>query len=187
MNPSVPLSLLVLLLTAPMGLDADGGESNGTDGRSGDSRRGLVSPRIAAAIRSSLPDYEPPPSHSEDDMTDIVVLDLLTVIEKRPPSATEWDFLTEGGRAAYLKQHYKGAAVPGDPLSDMVHNYGMLMHREEVRLQRLQELDDNMQTLRTAGYTGGLKELKQEILKARMRPNDWKAESMDKSYNNNRR
>lgn len=190
LKPCLRLSVLAFSLTAYLCVAADEENDSGGGDDSVRSRASPISPRLSAAIRAKLPDYEPAPPTPEKeamDMTDVVVLEPVVVTKGRAPSVEEWDLLSEEGRKAYLKERYKGATIPGAAQTEIVHNYAMLMHREDVRKQRLSELDDAADTYRVTGYPDDWKDLKKEILKARMRPKDIRAESMDRSYNNDRR
>jgi hypothetical protein len=187
------LSVLVLSLLAKLSIAADG-ENGATSGENtSNSKTSLISPRLAAEIRAKLPDYEPPPpttvepTTEEDDMGDVVWMAPVTVTEKRQARGAEWQLLTPAGRAALLKERYPGAVIPGAPLTDAVHNYAKLMNTEDTRLANLEELNDMLEAARIGGRSESLKELKKDILRARMRPNDWRADSMDRSYNNGRR
>jgi len=173
------------------GFAADNEATAAAGGTTSRPRAGLISPRLSEAIRAKLPDYAPTPvaepADNSGDSDDVVVLNPIFVRERRPPDAAEWQFLTESGRAAMLKERYKGATIPGAPLTESVHNYGMQMNRDEMRLSRLAELDDAESIYRATGYPDDWKDLKKEAYKARMRPKDMRAESMDRSYNNDRR
>jgi hypothetical protein len=199
MGALLPLSLLAIFLLTSAGIAAGNEIAAGDDANPTGSRVSRVSPRLAAEIRAKLPDYEPapppPPSSSApvdrmddgEDRSDVVVLAPVTVTEKREARGGEWQLLTPAGRAALLKERYPGATPPGSSLSEAVHNYAKLMYTEDTRVERLAELDNMLEAARIGRTTESLKELKTEILRARMRPNDWRAESMDKSYNNGRR
>ncbi|MBK8857208.1 MAG: hypothetical protein IPN11_05815 [Opitutaceae bacterium] len=150
-----------------------------------------MSSHISTAIRTFLPAYTPPPpvtnTNEVADTAGVIFLDPLTVTDERPQSGTAWEMLTDKGRADYLKKQYPGATVPGDALTESVPNYGTLMHRDAVRLQNLKELNAIADISRIAGDPAAEKKLRKEIQRSLIRRSDWKTESMDKSYNNNRR
>jgi hypothetical protein len=190
MTPRLPLGLLAFSVAIASGFAAEN-EGGAASGESASlPTPGLISPRLSAAIRAKLPDYAPTPAASSNDdagdTTDVVVLNPIFVRERRPPPATAWDFLTESGKAALLKERYKGASLPGAALTNSVHNYAMQMNRDDMRIERLKELDEAEDIYRATGYPDDWKDLKKEVLKARMRPKDMQAESMDRSYNNGR-
>jgi hypothetical protein len=191
MKPRIPLSLLALSVAIATGLAAENEAEASRGDNSSRPRTSTISPRLSAAIRAKLPEYEPAPdagkTESGGDDADVVVMNPIFVRERKPPPASQWQFLTESGRAAVLKERHKGATVPGAPLTESVHNYAMQMNRDEMRLERLAELDDAEAIYRATGYPDDWKNLKKEVLKARMRPKDMRAESMDRSYNNDRR
>lgn len=183
--------LTTLFLTATLGFAA--GDADGPV--AGDTKRaaktGQVSSHISTAIRAFLPAYSPPPpvtnTNEVADTAGVIFLDPLTVTDERPQSGTAWEMLTAKGRADYLKKQYPGATVPGDALTESVPNYGTLMHRDAVRLQNLKELNAIADISRIAGDPAAEKKLRKEIQRSLIRRSDWKTESMDKSYNNNRR
>jgi hypothetical protein len=182
----------VLPLTAVLGLAAGPAGEPAADGSTRAPKVRILSPHLKAAISSSLPNYAPPTSPDANapvavDTANVVVLDPMIVTDERPLVAAEWDMLTNLGRADYLKKRYKGATVPGDALTESTPNYATLMHREEVRLQRLKELDDITMDLRLAKDPAVTRKLKREIQRAQFRRSDSLTESMDKSHNNNRR
>lgn len=149
-----------------------------------------ISPRLSEAIRAKLPEYAPAPESESTDAEidpDVVILSPITVRDNRRVPAEEWELLSESGRAALLKERYKGATIPGARLTETIHNYGLQMHRDDVRVGRLAELDAAVDSYRETGFPDDWKDLKKELLKARMRPKDMRAESMDRSYNNGRR
>jgi hypothetical protein len=193
----LPLVLLAVAVIAHVGVAAENESAASDDANPARSRPSRISPRIAAEIRAKLPDYEPappppPPPAFEwideaEDRSDVIVLAPLIVIEKREARGGEWQLLTPAGRAALLKERYPGAAPPGSPLSDAVHNYAKVMYADDARVERLGELDNMLEAARIGRTPESLKELKTEILRARMRPNDWRADSMDRAYNNDRR
>jgi len=145
---------------------------------------------IAAAVRATLPAYTPAPAARPEadpgDTAGIILLDPVTVSDDRPQSATEWEMLTDKGRADLLKKKYRGSTPPGDPLSNTVRNYAMLRFRDDKRLDDLKAMNDLADTARAAGDLARQKYLKKEIQRALVRPTDWETESMDKSYNNHR-
>ncbi len=183
---------LVFLLTAAPGFAANKAGEPVADGSTRAPKPSILSPALKAVIRASLPNYAPPASLDTKapeaaDTANVVFLVPMIVTDQRLPAATDWDMLSDYGRADYLKQHYKGATVPGAELTESAPNYAMLMHREDVRLQRLKELDDITIDSRLAKDPEGTKKLKSEIQRAQFRRNDPLTEAMDKSYNNNRR
>lgn len=183
---------LVLPLTAVMGLAADKAADPVADGSIRAPRPRILSPAIKAAIRASLPNYAPPATPDAQapgasDSANVVFLVPMIVTDQRPPAATDWDMLSDFGRAEYLRKRYPGATVPGTALTESAPNYASLMHREEVRLQRLKELDDIAVDSRLTRDPGRTDIIKKEIQRARFRHNDPLTDAMDKSYNNNRR
>lgn len=184
-------SLVAFSVAIAPGFAADNGSAGPGGETSSTPRAGVISPRLSAAIRAKLPEYEPTPEVGRtadgSDDADVVVMNPIFVRERKPPPASQWQFLTESGRAAVLKERFKGATIPGAPLTESIHNYGLQMNRDEMRLARLAELDDAEDIYRATGYPDDWKDLKKEVLKARMRPKDMRAESMDRSYNNDRR
>jgi hypothetical protein len=190
MTRRLPLGLLAFSVAIASGFAAENEDGAASADSASRSRAGQISPRLSAAIRAKLPDYAPTPAASSNDdagdTTDVVVLNPIFVRERRPPPATAWDFLTESGKAALLKERYKGASLPGAALTNSVHNYAMQMNRDDMRIERLKELDEAEDIYRATGYPDDWKDLKKEALKARMRPKDMHAESMDRSYNNGR-
>jgi len=183
---------LVFSLAAAPGFAADKAGDLAADSSNRAPQARILSPHIKAAIRASLPNYAPTsslgtPAPESADPENIVFLDTMTVTDQRPLAATDWDMLSDYGRADYLKKRYKGATVPGAALTEAAPNYAMLMHREEVRLRRLKELEDITMDSRLAKDPEGTKRLKMEIQGAQFRRNDPLTEAMDKSYNNNRR
>lgn len=147
----------------------------------------MLSTRLATAIRASLPNYDPPPEVEvvEPDPTDtatIIFMDPVVVTDD-PLSATPWEMLSDAGKADYLKKRYRGANGLGDPLSPSTHNFALKMQQEEVRLQRLKQLDELIQITRLKEDPMEDKKLEKELTKARMRQNDPLTEAMDKAYN----
>lgn len=178
-------------MTSMLGLGA-GAADAATDGeakRAGNTSRS--SSHISTVIRSFLPAYNPAPPAARTsepvDTAGVILLDPMTVIDARPQSGTAWEMLTEKGRADYLKKQYPGATVPGDALTESVPNYGTLMHRDAVRLQNLKDMNAIADISRATGDPAAEKRLRKEIQRTLIRRSDWKTESMDKSYNNNRR
>lgn len=183
--------LTTFILTATLGFSAgnDDGPVAGDTKRA--AKTGQPSSHISSTIRAFLPAYAPPPpvanTNEVSDTTGVIFLDPLTVTNERPQSGTAWEMLTAKGRADYLKKQYPGATVPGDPLTESIPNYGTLMHRDAVRLQNLKELNAIADISRLAGDAVAEKKIRKEIQRTLIRRSDWKTESMDKSYNNNRR
>ena len=183
---------LVFPLTAALGFAADKAAEPVADGSTRASRVRMLSSTIKAAIRASLPDYAPPSLQAakapeSSDTANIVFLDPMIVTDQRPLAATDWEMLSGHGREEYLKKRYKGATVPGAALTESAPNYAMLMHWEDVRLQRLKDLEDITIDSRLAQDPEGTKNLKSEVQRAQFRHNDPLTDAMDKSYNNNRR
>jgi len=156
-----------------------------------DTKRRHLHAHVTASIRASLPAYTPPPPGTKtpitDDIASVVLLDPMTVSDKRPPSATEWEMLSESGRAELLKKKYRGSTPPGDALNRNVPNYALLRFRDDKRLQDLKGMNDLAEIARLTGDLTGAKRLKKEMRRVLIRQNDWLTESMDRSYNNNRR
>lgn len=188
MMPRLPLSLLAMSVAVTTGFAADNDEDRVSGRTESDSSPVVVSHRLSSAILSNLPAYEKPkPKEETAEDEDVVVMKEVTVRERRQPRVKGWEMLSERGMEAYLKERYRGAAVPGDPLTDLVHNYAKLMNAEEIRLEHLKAIQDSLDTRRAAGTTEDWKALNRLVQGAKMRPNDWKAESMDRSANNDRR
>ena len=159
-----------------------------------DAQPGGPSSHISKAILSEMQTYKKPEPEKKSDLPegmtedDVVVMDPVHVRERRQPRVKGWEMLTEKGMANYLKEKYRGATIPGAPMTDLTYNYAKLMNLEDIRLEHLKELQDLVDNQRAAGTNSEeLKELNSIMLDAKMRPNDWRAESMDKSANNGRR
>lgn len=188
MKPRVPIGLLAFCVGVASSYAADGEAGAATQAQSKTARSGLVSQRLSAAIRSSLPTYEelakqnaPEPDDFQEE--GVIVLKTMNVIERRQPKALDWQMLSDEGRGELLKERYMGATIPGARLTEMMHNYGMAMQREDTRLSRLSEIDDTLNAAEATGDAEYLRDLKQDLYKTRMRPNDMRMEAMDKSIN----
>ena len=195
----VPLSLLVLAAAVGPVFAADDGKDDTDDPVHGQTRSDAQptgpSSHMSRAILSSLPAYDPNPPEpkkkpdlpegmSEDD---VVVMKTVHVRERKQPRVQGWEMLTEEGMKAFLKEKYPGASPAMDSLGNLTYNYAKLMSLEDIRLEHLKELQNNVDAQRAAGNTEEWKELNKVMLDAKMRPNDWAAESMDQSANNGRR
>ncbi len=180
---SVRLVLLCFFYTVSTELVA----ATSTDDASTTTHSTMLSTRLATVIRSSLPNYDPPPQTKaeEPDPTDtanIIFMNPMIVTDKHP-SATPWEMLSDAGKADYLKKRYRGASGGGDPLSPSTVNFALMMHHEEVRLQRLSQLDKLVEITRIKNDPVETKKLQKELTRARMRQNDPITEAMDKSFN----
>lgn len=188
MKPCVPIGLLALLVWVASGDASDAGDLSGPAGRTGRTGSGIVSPRLSAAIQGSLPTYgelveKSAPKADDGSEEGVVVLKTMHVIERREPTGIDWQMLTEEGKADLLKERYMGATIPGARLTEAMHNYGMAMQREDTRIARLAEINGSLDAAEAMGDAGYLRELKGELYKTRMRPNDMRLESMDRSVN----
>lgn len=153
-------------------------------------KAGRASPQIKAMVRAALPEYAPKTGGTNATETDpgvVVLLKPMVVTERPLPSDLAWAMLTDKGRAELLKKSYPGATPPFNALTESVPNYATTMRREEQRRQTLIKLADTARLLPVATDAETAANLAKEIKRARYHHPDWKTESMDKSYNNNRR
>ena len=186
----VSLGLVAVFLIVASGFAGDGDDDRISGQSNSESSPDYLSSHLSKAIIGSMPKYSPPAPKTEkkkeEDDSDVLVLAPVIVTEKRPPKSG-WDMLNENGKGDYLRKHYPGATIPGAPLTDLIPNYAKVMQKEDQRLVNLKQLEELADMNRATGNTKELKELRNELLDAQIRPHDWQAESMDRSYNNDRR
>lgn len=149
---------------------------------------------ITEAIRTRLPAFTPlpPPPPVETPVPGsaeaVVLLAKVIVTEKKTPSMSEFQMLTQAGQRAFLNKEFPGMTVPvGDPLGESTPNYASLALRDKVRQTHIRNLEDTVGLYRFTGDVEGGKKLKEEMQRAVIRSYDWRDERLDRAYNNDRR
>lgn len=140
------------------------------------------------AINAGLPKYAP--SKSPEPVAEgIISLPEFEVRDSKLVTPTDAEVLTKTGRTELLRKRYPGVSLKGqDPDNRQgTPNYAALMHQEEVRKARKQELTNFAETLRAVGDDSTSKALRKEIDRTFERRPSWREEGMDKAYNNGRR
>jgi hypothetical protein len=147
-----------------------------------------LSSHITTALRDKLPVFTAveakKPEPSPETGTDAVVLEKRVVHGTKPLAFTEHELANKAGLAALLRKRYPGAGLPVD---SRLPNYGALMLADDERLEHIAELESVAENLLLVGDLKGRKDLKKEISRAFIRGHDWRTESLDRSFNNNRR
>ncbi|MBS0631100.1 MAG: hypothetical protein JSS11_04245 [Verrucomicrobia bacterium] len=181
----LPPHVLWLLLTPCAGLAADPAPGFHP-----------VSARITAAVAESVPKYTAPPSApavatpAPGSTEAIILLPAMIVSGAKPPAASDWLFLSNEGRAAYLKKHFAGYVAPGssaNAIDESAPNAAMQMMRDEKRQENLGWMKDTLGAALMVGDKAAAKKLKKEMQQALYRAYDWRTEELDKAYNNGRR
>lgn len=116
---------------------------------------------------------------------DIILLPKLVVRPNDSPALGEQEINTQSGLNELLLKRYPGASFKNQPKE--LDNYARLMHRDEVRLARLNRLRDFENVLRVTGDVFGRKELREEVYQTFVRRPSWREEAMDRAVNRNRR
>ena len=148
-----------------------------------------VSPNISAAVIAGMPSYEPvsAPAEPPPSYSDVLSLPRLVVEGARTVIPATEQTLTPAALQDLLEKKYKNYTYKGQPVDSVLPNYAVLMHRDEVRLKQMQQLDALAEGLERTGNKAESKELRREMHRAFIRGRDWKTESMDKSVNHGRR
>ena len=189
---------LVSLLVSWLGHAAESPASTEPKDVAPESRGGrAISAHIAEAMRAQLPAFKPPPPPPPTPVAEPgpsvpadapVIMEKVVVIEKKVPTVGEFQILSKAGQAAYLQKQFPGAVVPGpDPLTEATPNYAAQMLRDKIRLERLRDLEETVDTLRATGDIAASNRLKEEMQRALIRRHDWRDERLDRSYNRDRR
>lgn len=148
-----------------------------------------VSDQIKAAIRASVPRYQPSiptaPAKGTDDAFQMPKF----IVKGGPmPVPEDRDMFSDVGLGQLLKEQYRGATVPGKyVLTTHLANYAVVMRRDDVRLKDLNELNDLADLIKESGGRDRALKLKDAIQDAFIRREDSVTEAMDKSVNGGRR
>lgn len=174
---SAPLLVLLICSAAPC-LCAEAGAA------------ARASPPVSAAISAGLPRFEAVPIEAPQikERFEGIALPPFIVKESQLLNLSERELLTKAGMEALLRERYPGASFRGqDPEHSHVPNYAALMYRDDLRLRRMAEFEQLLDSLAKAADPAETKQLKGELQKTFLRGHDWQIEGMDKSVNHWRR
>lgn len=177
------------LLTAPLAPAQSSGDQPADPATPASTEQKHLSSHITAVLRDKLPAFttveakQPDPSPSPEAAPDTVVLEKRIIHGTTRRTFTEHDLANQAGLTALLRKLYPGAV----PVGSRLPNYAALMLSDDERLENIAELETTVKNLLVTGDVKASKDLKKEISRAFVRGHDWRTESLDRSFNNNRR